>query len=559
MMPNRENPILSIIVVIFNMKREAPRTLFTLTPNYQNIPPELYEVLVIDNGSTSPLGHDMVRSISEHFNYLYLEPSHPSPAMALNEGARRAKGQVLGFMIDGARMLSPGVLQYAIRASRGYRNPVISTLGFHLGLKPQQVSVSEGYNQEVEDQLLGSVDWRHNGYELFQIASFAGSSHFGWLAPIAESNCVFVTPETFNAIGGFEEAFDLPGGGIVNLDFYRRACELPQTELVVLLGEGSFHQFHNGATTGKNTQELEESLPALFEQYRQIRGKRYESPLVRCDYLGHAPRSVHRSWLDSFDLLDQYRRCYPGQARIFEEGAISPNPLNTDTHEQKTLVILGMHRSGTSMLAGSLQEAGLELGDVITKAPHNQKGNRENGAIMFMHEDLLACNGGSWDHPPETVRWEQLHKAVRDLFISGFNETAMWGFKDPRTLLTLDGWLEVLPGVQFVGIFRHPSLVALSLNRRNKLPFEQGLRLWEVYNQRLLCLHQEQPFPLIEFHGDAVHLREKLQQLIKVLDLPFKHRTLTFLEDHFRQASPIEIVVPPDILQLYNTLRDRMI
>lgn len=55
---------------------------------------------------------------------------------------------------------------------------------------------------------------------------------------------------------------------MVNLDFYRRVCELPQTELVVLLGEGSVHQFHNGAMTGKSTQEHKELQPTLDAEYR---------------------------------------------------------------------------------------------------------------------------------------------------------------------------------------------------------------------------------------------------------------------------------------------------
>ena len=126
-------PLLSLVVVVHNMPREAPRTLFTLTPGYQNVSPDRYEVLVVDNGSTPPLGRDTVESISPHFQYVYLEPGPPSPARALNEGASRARGQVMGFMIDGARMISPGVLQYAIRATRAYRDPVIGTLGFPLG------------------------------------------------------------------------------------------------------------------------------------------------------------------------------------------------------------------------------------------------------------------------------------------------------------------------------------------------------------------------------------------------------------------------------------------
>ena len=99
--------------------------------------------------------------------------------------------------------------------------------------------------------MLESLDWRRDGYQLFRIATLAGSSRHGWFAPLGESNCVFVTRNTFKILGGFDEAFDYPGGGLLNLDFYRRACERPETELVILLGEGSFHQYHGGATTDK--------------------------------------------------------------------------------------------------------------------------------------------------------------------------------------------------------------------------------------------------------------------------------------------------------------------
>src|SRR5581483_9041619 len=50
-------------------------------------------------------------------------------------------------------------------------------------------------------------------------------------------------------LGGFDERFASPGGGYVNLDAYRRALDLPRTRLIVLLGEGTFHQVHGGAAT----------------------------------------------------------------------------------------------------------------------------------------------------------------------------------------------------------------------------------------------------------------------------------------------------------------------
>ena len=157
------------------------------------------------------------------------------------------------------------------------------------------------------------------------------------------------------------------------------------------------------------------------------------------------------------------------------------------------------------------------------------------------------------------MRWEKLHTAVRDLFIAGFRDERIWGFKDPRTLLTLDGWLDVLPNAEFVGIFRHPALVALSLQQRDLFPVEKSFKLWQIYNQRLLQLHEVHPFPLIEFHEDADALRSKLHHLIGLLKLPYSHRTLTFFEDALRRKSKEEIALPTDVQLLYQALKERAI
>ena len=57
------SPLLSLVVVVYNMRREAPRTLFTLTSSYQRLSPDLYEVIVVDNGSSEPLGEAAVHAI----------------------------------------------------------------------------------------------------------------------------------------------------------------------------------------------------------------------------------------------------------------------------------------------------------------------------------------------------------------------------------------------------------------------------------------------------------------------------------------------------------------
>jgi hypothetical protein len=118
---------------------------------------------------------------------------------------------------------------------------------------------------------------------------------------------------------------------------------------------------------------------------------------------------------------------------------------------QRIICILGMHASGTSCLAGSLEEAGLWLGEVNTVSDNNAKGNRESKRIYELHDAILIGSGGSWARPPAIVRWSDAHRAERDAIIRSFADVPVWGFKDPRTLLVLDLWREALPDLRFRG------------------------------------------------------------------------------------------------------------
>src|SRR5262245_42923170 len=134
------------------------------------------------------------------------------------------------------------------------------------------------------------------------------------------------------------------------------------------------------------------------------------------------------------------------------------------------VAILGMHRSGTSCLAGSLQQRGLNLGTVFTANPHNLKGNRENAEIMALNDEVLGFSDGAWDRPPSTLKWTRAHGERRDAIVDRVTGDGIAsGFKDPRTLLTLPFWQESGAGFRFAGTFRHPALVARSLDARNHM------------------------------------------------------------------------------------------
>ena len=285
---SQSEPSFSIVVIAYNMAREAPRTVMSFLPPYQEqIEIGDVEVIVMENGSSAPISDEAIGAFPEGVRYVRVADPSPSPARALNEGVAMARGEWVCPVIDGARLASPGVLRKARELARLVDEPVAATLGLHLGLEPQQISVKKGYNQEAEDRLLKKSKWMENGYRLFDIACFGGSAKDGWFGSLAESNAIIMRKSFYERIGGYDERFDIPGGGIVNLDFFKRATEHEDAAYFLLMGEGTFHQHHGGVTTSKPVSEKSVAdksktvWQTYAEQYERIRGKTYAAPSVR--------------------------------------------------------------------------------------------------------------------------------------------------------------------------------------------------------------------------------------------------------------------------------------
>lgn len=200
------------------------------------------------------------------------------------------------------------------------------------------------------------------------------------------------------------------------------------------------------------------------------------------------------------------------------------NRLSTQV-TQPGVFIIGMHRSGTSCLTGMLEQLGLYLGNVVQTAPFNIKGNRESRTVEQLNNLLLEQHGGTWYRPKLVTDLDYtLQRAIRSYCRTLKRAGCLWGIKDPRMLFCLNAWREST--TILVGTFRYPTEVARSLYERNQrwttplpLALSDWEHLWFEYNQQLVKLYRQEPFPIINFDWDMTRYTTVVKNLAQWLGL----------------------------------------
>lgn len=178
---------------------------------------------------------------------------------------------------------------------------------------------------------------------------------------------------------------------------------------------------------------------------------------------------------------------------------------------KKAIVVTGMHRSGTSALTRAISFFGYELPQDLMKAQaDNPKGHWEPQGIVRLNNEILSALKAEWDRPgPFLVPGlsiEDSRKAVIDAVVSRYVDDAAdaiissYGnaerivLKDPRLTIFWPLWERALADTGYypklVHIFRNPLEVADSLRARNQFGIFKVLRLWLLYNLRVLGLYE---------------------------------------------------------------------
>ena len=230
-----------------------------------------------------------------------------------------------------------------------------------------------------------------------------------------------------------------------------------------------------------------------------------------------------------------------------------------------------MHRSGTSLVASVLREAGLDIGQDVSPGLGQPRGHFEDRAFHGLHEAILDASGRSCFTADEASIHEVppvFEERARAL-VAARADWPFWGWKDPRTCLFLDLWERHLPQARYLFLYRHPVDVALSLWRRNTDPELRrdpwlAFRAWELYNRRLLALRDRHPERCFVAHAPALaaDLAGFARRLGAKLDLPFHGGDFSALYDAEELAPSCQPPRPywegmiPEALALYRRLEE---
>jgi SAM-dependent methyltransferase len=239
--------------------------------------------------------------------------------------------------------------------------------------------------------------------------------------------------------------------------------------------------------------------------------------------------------------------------------------------DQKPIVITGMHRSGTSLVASLLKQAGINMGErLVPPGRGNPRGFFEDADFCEFHHRLLRTRKRSilvsrdFVFEPTLDERDQAH-----LLVEQRKNRELWGWKDPRTALFLDFWYRILPNARFLLVYRPPIDVLLSLMRRGEFynaGLLEGLEAWYAYNLRIQQFYEQhrETSLLCQSYAIVDHFTDFQQLLINKLGLDLQI-DISVLDEVYhskelRRASMPTIVmeilraVHPESVELYESL-----
>jgi hypothetical protein len=193
------------------------------------------------------------------------------------------------------------------------------------------------------------------------------------------------------------------------------------------------------------------------------------------------------------------------------------------------LLVLAMHRSGSSLLAGVIAAAGVPVGtDLAQPDRHNPTGYWESRSINRVLEEILQSAESRWHDWrrlsfPDPQKQARAVQSLRDVVEENFPTAELFAIKDPRSCRLASAWRAALDmlGIRqkIIVSVRHPCEVALSLNARDGMPIDKGILLWTRHVLDALVDTRGLPATIVRYEDVLTDGRAELERIATVLDI----------------------------------------
>jgi hypothetical protein len=237
-------------------------------------------------------------------------------------------------------------------------------------------------------------------------------------------------------------------------------------------------------------------------------------------------------------------------------------------------VVLGMHKSGTTLAASLLHESGVPMGEHDPTVSYDEGNRYEMAEVRKLNVDLLRGPDAAWSlDVTRVVELETLEPGLEARMGAFVERTSRrwrdWGFKDPRTCLTYGAWTRVLPDHRVIATFRHPQELWRHYQPAARLSAVavcwKALTAWHVHNRQVLQAVRSRPDrSLVVEYGDLMSGDCPLEALSRFVGRAIAdvRRPALYRHRHdesdavFRgTAAALRRVTGRDVMALYDELR----
>lgn len=214
-----------------------------------------------------------------------------------------------------------------------------------------------------------------------------------------------------------------------------------------------------------------------------------------------------------------------------------------------------MHRSGTSMTTGILSKLGVDVGKKLTpRSIANPTGYFEDKEFFELNKKILRAAGGSWKSPPDRdsilAQRNKFQNQIRHLVKK--KESELWGWKDPRTNLTIELYAPFLKNPYFIVCHREPMAVTKSLKQRENMKVNDSISLIKIYEERINIFFEKftdiQKLD-IKYENVTLNSEKEINKIINFLGIKVRKK-------QYQEALKM-VLTPKDIEKLRNRINNQ--